>query len=352
MKTAGNFIVDLSFFDSGTLLSLDEESLLIGWGKRSWISDASKSTEAVFYFPDFFLEDKAPWFKHEYWKIISITDFFMAHSFIEEIKEKADWTCDSKAIFFENFTDLSKMFKEKSLDKAVPYSFWKTSTLMNKARLKTSITAALQSCLNFKGHLYGFWTKEEGILGVSPELLFQGGAANKISTVACAGTHKDKNQLMNRKFSEEHQIVVQGIEESLKEFGQVQKMKTTIKELAIFSHLLTPIEVCLDKPLEFDQIINALHPTPALGAYPRERGKMWLKKYQKQVNRYRFGAPVGCVVPQEKKAVCYVAIRNVQWDAKGMFIGAGCGVTAKSQVEDEWQEIQLKFQSIREMLKL
>jgi isochorismate synthase EntC len=33
-----------------------------------------------------------------------------------------------------------------------------------------------------------------------------------------------------------------------------------------------------------------------------------------------------------------------------MMIGAGCGVVAESQMRNEWNEINLKMQSIKEML--
>ena len=46
----------------------------------------------------------------------------------------------------------------------------------------------------------------------------------------------------------------------------------------------------------------------------------------------------------------YVAIRNVQWTRRAMTLYAGGGITKGSQLDAEWEELQLKFGSIRSIL--
>ena len=92
-----------------------------------------------------------------------------------------------------------------------------------------------------------------------------------------------------------------------------------------------------------------MHPTPALGAFPRRPGMEWLKEYQQKIDRRRFGAPVGYAI-EDAQAKCYVAIRNVQWTKNQMLLAAGCGIVATSQYDAEWAEIKLKLQAIKEML--
>ena len=99
-----------------------------------------------------------------------------------------------------------------------------------------------------------------------------------------------------------------------------------------------PIEVILEQPIDFKAATTALHPTPALGAFPKEAGFTWLENYNQQMPRGRYGAPVGCLL--NNQATCIVAIRNVQWKGSQAKIGAGCGIVKESVLENEWNEIR------------
>lgn len=196
------------------------------------------------------------------------------------------------------------------------------------------------------------------MLGGTPELLFNmdhDGEKMTISTMACAATcSKDEVEgfATDSKMLDEHNFVVQGILESLSPFGEVRKEKIQILELPTLCHFLTPMVVETEKNLEFEPLVRSLHPTPALGAYPKKQGMKWLAEYQNKIDRGRYGAPVGYYRPDTGKAACYVAIRNAQWSHDEIKIGAGCGVVPQSALESEWAEIQLKIQSIKDILAL
>lgn len=113
-------------------------------------------------------------------------------------------------------------------------------------------------------------------------------------------------------------------------------------------HLMTPIT--LFGAVGFQQLTEALHPTPALGAYPKGAGKSWLMHYQTILPRGRFGAPVGYWL--EDRGGAHVAIRNLQWSENRMRIGAGCGVVLESEEDKEWNELNLKIESIKRILKV
>ena len=92
-----------------------------------------------------------------------------------------------------------------------------------------------------------------------------------------------------------------------------------------------------------------LHPTPALGAYPRgEAGTSWLASLDPAGERRRFGAPFGLRWPSGAGR-CVVAIRGLQYHHGRLEIWAGCGVVPQSRYEDEWQEVLDKIQSVRAM---
>jgi menaquinone-specific isochorismate synthase len=343
------FLKSTSFAKSGSLISLSHERVLVGWGKKTYFKEPTQPSTSWFYFPNFFLNDQKPWFTHEHTAEFSLEEL---KSFFHKENERPNyfWQPPQKKIFFTQFEHLQQLFRQNKLMKAVPYTFQSCSQGMSEEQLYRSIGSGLTYTQKFNCYLYGTWTKDRGILGVTPELLFR--LSNRdIRTCALAGTGTSWEQLSLSKISEEHRWVIEGIENSLKRFGMPSSGQTEALKLSHFLHLSTPIHVHAKSSPSFQQIVRALHPTPALGTFPQRIGRPWLRHYQKLLPRYRYGAPVG-VSKNGCDFSCYVAIRNVQWFPHRMSIGAGCGVTSASQLEEEWLELLLKIKSIKEMLSL
>jgi menaquinone-specific isochorismate synthase len=265
---------------------------------------------------------------------------------------------DPKEHFKKAFDDLFRLFQAGRLQKGVPYLFARSSNAMNEERLKNSLHRALTILNQRGGYLYGHWHLSSGVLGLTPELLFSHSEEHpsKVHTMALAGTcplsEANEAFLKNEKERHEHQLVVHGIYASLKKLGTVKKGEMQLLKLSKLAHLMTPIEIDLFHSFDFDNLVKCLHPTPALGAFPLEEGREWLQGLQREIPRHFYGAPIGIKYSKSGLSKCYVAIRNVQWDERGMRIGAGCGVVQESLFEKEWQEIQLKISSIREQLAL
>lgn len=346
------------FIQSGTIASLQKDLFLVGWGEREEFEDqgeVSKSTPS-FYFPDFFLKSVKPWFVHKKWQTMSIQELLDCLPKNQVACHSLRWNAPDYSQFFSTYAHLQDLLNQKNLLKAVPYSFVMCPEMMTPLRLCQSLSSVLRYTFSQPLYVYGFWGKEEGMLGASPEMLFRCTKEKILETVACAGTYgrtkQQKKLLTDVKELHEHNLVVEGITNCLTPFGDVQKGSTSILKLPSLSHLITPIHVNLHSSFEFESIVRAMHPTPALGAFPRGLGNLWLDSYQKIVDRKRFGAPAGYYNPQDKNASCFVAIRNVQWDKRGLAIGAGCGIVKGSCLENEWQEINLKIQTIKDMLGL
>ncbi len=334
------------FLSSGTLLSLGADRLLVGWGKRTWSQTPQSHGAPNFYYPDFFLKTGKPWFTHEKWDIITIFELQDQNSILQL---KLTWNSLDDDFFALTFEDLQQRFKNGELQKAVPYIFERTDEKMSNFLLRSTLNNVLKYASNYPAHVYGMWNEEEGILGATPELLFD--YDTTIKTVACAGTYRTGLQrTVDEKTLYEHQLVVEGIQQSLKPFGDINISDLTFQEFASLGHLITAIEVHPSKPVDFLQLVHALHPTPALGAFPKEKGFHWLENYQTHIQRGRFGAPAGYL--HEGKSRCVVAIRNVQWTRKGMSLGAGCGIVSSSSLNQEWKEVQLKLKAIKGILGL
>lgn len=347
-----------SFLQTGAIICSSPSSVYIGWGKRIWTNSIEKKNSFFFYFPDFFLSDRKAWFFHEYFLEIEISKLinFLEANF-EDAPPKFEWKNQSREHFTTTFNELQDYFRKGVLKKGVPFIFETAEGAPSTQNLHSLLKNALSYAKNNQTYIYGFWDQSCGMLGATPELLFhlkKNSGKVCLETVACAGTcPKDQVEgfISDPKQLNEHNLVVDGIQASLGHLGIITKGNTEILHLPQLCHLVTPINLTVDGELPIEDAVRAIHPTPALGAFPKANGMKWLKKYQKKIDRKRFGAPVGYCLPNGN-ATCYVAIRNVQWEQGKMEIGAGCGVVPQSRLEAEWNEINLKINSIKQILGL
>lgn len=344
----------MDFFDfcgSGACISISKDDVLLGWGQRKTCSfQELDSQRPAYYFPHFFLQDQKSWRQFTHWRVISHLQLLNG---IQKVPlDKLSWEKENKAQFKSDFETLQKIIGKGYLQKGVPYTFKRSRVKMDANRLQYHFTSAVDSVYRNGGTLYGFWDEEEGMLGITPELLFRQDEKQKnlLHTMALAGTApctlSSESFLKQEKDLKEHDWVVSGIIAACTEIGNVRVSEKKIVRGPHLSHIMTPIEVTLRDSFDFMQCVRCLHPTPALGSFPKEEGKTWLLECEKQTPRKRFGAPVGILFPQISLARCFVAIRNIQWDLHGIHCGAGCGVIRESEFEKEWKEIQLKFSAI------
>ena len=317
------------------------------------MSHPEASHAALFYFPDFFLKNTKPWFVHEHSRVMPIqelVDLLGAHT---APPKSIQWQVTGEDVFSNSFQQLAEKFRSGELLKAVPYIFETARGKVDKPWLRQMLRSVLVKARIFPIHPYGFWNDTEGMLGGTPETLFKidkEGKRLKFTTAACAGTStKEQGELLlhDPKELHEHELVIKGMQESLQPFGTITREKSKVLSLSSLCHLVTPLSVDLKENAPFIKFVEALHPTPALGAFPRLQGHQWLQNYQIKLDRGRYGAPVGCSFPSKEEGRCYVAIRNLQWNEPEIRIGAGCGVVQQSRYEKEWKEIQLKTQSIK-----
>ena len=326
------------FMLSGAICSLNADEILIGWGIKTWAEEPL--SYPAWYAPDFFLLTPKPFLHFSHTKRINNKEL----QFLKSVKLKIPFFLPEWS-FFEN---LFKDFKQQKLEKMVPY-------VQKKAQFTISPLSYLKNCLIYKENhpltaIYGFWDQTEGLLGVTPELLLSL-KSGTLKTVACAGTcstSKTDCMLKDLKLFKEHQLVIEGIQHSLQPFGKLSVGSTEMKSFSNLKHLITPIEV-RGVNGDFKEIVAALHPTPALGTFPRKKDCDVLKNYAISVPRGRFGAPFG-VLEAKDHALLHVAIRNIQWQNDTVTMTAGCGIVAESKLEIEKQEINEKFKAIHEIL--
>lgn len=314
-----------------------KEGLIFEYGKHFIIAEGpfqnSKfphSSKICFYTPDFF--SKKYIFQHSA-NIHTIQRDDLL-SFLKREQKKAPtlkWILPNRREFKNQF---EKFQNEKQLKKTVPIFFAQSNNVLNTQHRAWLLKNIVQKK---EGFVYGIWTKNEGILGLTPEYLFKKNNQN-IKTMALAGTG-EHNLTSDPKEIEEHQIVVNSLSRGWKNIKHSPMHEWKFCGL---KHLRT--DIFIQTNLDFLSLIKKLHPTPALGGFPKRKALDWILKNE-SVPRKRFGAPFAVHFPN-RKSFCLVAIRNIQWNKQHIFLGTGGGWIKKSKKEKEWHELELKRKSI------
>lgn len=201
---------------------------------------------------------------------------------------------------------------------------------------------------------YGIRQGDHGLLGATPELLFAL-HGRKLETMALAGTTAVK---MSDAFEHdpkeihEHEFVARYLVQKLSALGEVRRDPRELLNLGTIAHFLSPIHVELELPPDLDELVRLMHPTPALGSFPRnEKALGKLRNYRNQLKApAAFGAPFG--VKMDNFSHFVVAIRNLSWEGNRVFLPSGCGVVRESLFENEWRELSLKRQAVKLLLGL
>ena len=154
----------------------------------------------------------------------------------------------------------------------------------------------------------------------------------------------------DEKNAHEHDLVAETIEEQLSPFaGTVSAGSRRIKRLATVQHLWTPITATLDRDEHVLSLVEALHPTPAVGGLPPERALETIRDTE-PFDRGWYAAPVGWI-DAAGYGTFAVALRSavVRGDTATLF--AGVGIVADSDPDREWDEVQLKYRPILDELE-
>jgi menaquinone-specific isochorismate synthase len=348
-----------SLLGNGWFMGIGPEKVMVAWGapkkNKKPIHDRPQ-----FYIPDFYLADKSPWVSFEN---VLVTD---RTSMIQKLRHLANhprlelrWQPPNIEDFRRAFDLVKNEIKSQKLRKAVPVVFSRAQSSVTKAMRAHFIANLLTNAT--KPTPYGYMAPTEGLIGASPEILFSYDAGQGVlETMALAGTRQNEREEQESlehdpKEMFEHELVIQGLKEKLNGFGDLHVSPTYVWNIGTLSHLRTDISVDLKNqpnPMTiFTEMCALLHPTAALGVSPMSADWHFLKQCDDQIDRRRFGAPFGVLNP-DGRSTALVAIRGLQWEEDRITMGTGCGVVAASELQNEWQELELKRSSICKLLGL
>ncbi len=212
------------------------------------------------------------------------------------------------------------------------------------ARLAASTQACYQFCFQIR-HDFAF-------LGATPERLFKHLGDHLLSEVV-AGTRprgetvgqdqrlaydlltSDKDQL-------EHDIVRKSIRQKLHRLVSVLEVDShaSVLKLARKQHLYSEVDARLKPGVSDGELIERLHPTPAVGGYPTDNALPEIARLE-PFNRGWYAAPIGWI--GSDSAEFAVAIRSGLVRGRQLELYSGAGIVRGSTAKEEWQEIENKI---------
>jgi hypothetical protein len=271
------------------------------------------------------------------------------------------WGGPDEGRFAEGFRTLCDRLADGRLKKGVPVTVLRADLAPDEAWLLFAHAVGRIPLLPAGLYAYGLYrpAPESGggtpefLIGATPELLFDLQDGRRLSTMAVAGTRQlaegaESGELAGSvKDRAEHQSVVDDLLEQLAAWGAPSASGLEARSFGQLEHLAVDIRLQSTEWLDFEAVARRLHPTPALGVYPRgSEGQAWLASIDPLGERKRFGAPFGLRWPTGSGRAL-VAIRNLQYKDGQLEIWAGCGVVPQSRYEDEWQEVLDKIRAVR-----
>jgi menaquinone-specific isochorismate synthase len=198
-------------------------------------------------------------------------------------------------------------------------------------------------------------------IGASPERLFRR-RGDRVVSEAVAGTRARgetpeadaalRDELMQSpKERREHAFVQEAIREDLEGLCTAVEVPDTPSDLALARgrHLHSRLTGTLRPGTTTLDLLDALHPTPAVGGVPTEEALAAIRT-QEPFDRGWYAGPVGWI--GSDAAEFAVAIRSGLVQTSNLALFSGAGIVDGSEPEREWAEIEQKIGDFASVLGL
>lgn len=191
--------------------------------------------------------------------------------------------------------------------------------------------------------------------GASPETLFS--LENDLfKTMALAGTQRikgDEELVWGLKEREEQQIVTDYITNELRGLITKTTPAKSIKAGQV-AHICTELEGTLTKDFGLMQLVNKLHPTPAVCGLPKEIARNFILENEGYDRSFYSGflGEINLNSGGEKSASShlFVNLRCMELFEDKAVLFVGGGITSDSNKEKEWEETVAKSSTMKAIL--
>lgn len=205
-------------------------------------------------------------------------------------------------------------------------------------------------------YIFAVQRAERFFVGATPERLARV-RDGQIYTMALAGsarrgeTEEDDEQLgaellRSEKNKSEHAIVVAMVREALKKHCSSVYVhpEPQLLKLKNVQHLKTPITGELIPGRCILDVMADLHPTPAVGGFPRQAALEAIRNNEK-LDRGWYAGPLGWIHASGEGEFA-VALRSGLIDGSQATLFAGCGIVSDSDPQAEYAESCLKLEAM------
>lgn len=208
--------------------------------------------------------------------------------------------------------------------------------------LISSYSNAFVYTFNVNGHLW---------MGATPEPLLCS-HKNDLETVSLAGTREFNAENLNlhnwsTKEKVEQELVTRYIEKALKQFDINNYIKSGpyTKKAGNLVHLRTDFTLNYhDVNGQLGQLLKELHPTSAVCGLPKQEAMNFILEIEKHNRSYYSGflGPVNL----DERVLLFVNLRCMQVLKESLVLHVGAGITRDSVPEDEWNETEIKADTL------
>lgn len=216
------------------------------------------------------------------------------------------------------------------------------------------LAAFVRACNNYpRMMIYLCHTPVSGTwVGSTPEILLSG-HGKEWHTVALAGTMPMQNEVMpmdwDKKNQDEQGYVADYIRRIIKKFGNKMNEKGPYTARAgQLVHLKTDFYFLLKNTDNIGNLLQELHPTPAVCGLPKEDAFRFILENEGYDRSYYSGF-IGWL-DTEGHTDLYVNLRCMEIKPGETILYAGGGILASSEIESEWTETGDKMNTMKSIL--
>jgi salicylate biosynthesis isochorismate synthase len=222
-------------------------------------------------------------------------------------------------------------------------------------RMFRELVASYPQCYNFA------WKSGDAVfMGASPELLASVDGSNLRSNPLAGSAPRGEGKsddlaigtrlLESPKDRREHTLVVQSMREQLSSLTSDLSISDvpSLKKMATVQHLSTEITGVLDPGIGVLDVIEAVHPTPAVGGVPAKAAVDLIAQLE-TIDRGWYTGGVGWVDGSGDGAVA-LGLRCGLVKGNTTHLFAGAGIVSGSEPEDELRETRLKLTPLLQLL--
>jgi isochorismate synthase len=144
----------------------------------------------------------------------------------------------------------------------------------------------------------------------------------------------------------EHEIVVRELCRALEPLcaNVSAAAQPEVRTLRHVLHLHTPVTALLRQPLHVLELVERLHPTPAVGGVPADAAVDWIAR-EEPVRRGWYASPIGWF-DADGDGRFVMALRSGVLSGQRAHLFAGAGIVRQSDATRELEETRLKLQSL------